>query len=882
MRRFLVWTGGVVAAAAAMVIVLWLLFQTTTALVMLGFILFGLGPCVGFAYRLAGQNRVDEALLLLSCWIWLTALVPGAARGGALLSVGVLAALLPVVLAVAYSSVRTLLQIIVISVIVCGVTSVLNTYDDLMPTRLTEAAARRVEAGVATGVMALLSFSLWHSASRLREMLSQTREANRALAESERDLERKVEERTSELSGLNELTRTVNATLDLDRVMATLHEGLLRLFRFDQLGLFLLDDAGERLRLDRMIGPQSDPDLTRELQHTGIPLTETTSTPVMAVRERRNIYVAKIEPEQVAALSPHDRAIYESTPMQGLLLCPLEIESSVIGALFISNTQEPFELSEHDIETIQRNVTTLATAVKNARLLVDADQARSEAEEANKTKSQFLANMSHELRTPLNAIIGYSEMLQEEVQEDGNEDYSADLEKITSSSRYLLQLINSVLDLAKIEAGKMDVFIEQLDVAELVRGVEGTVKPMLRQNQNSLQVVGLEGTGAMHSDATKLRQILLNLLSNASKFTKAGAISLEIRRETEGEQDWLRFRVRDGGIGMDAAQLARVFDEFSQADSSTTKEYGGTGLGLPITRKFCELLGGSITAESEPGVGSCFEVRLPARSSDPTSVVPAPISVVTAERVTSVLVVDDDPAARDLVSRFLEGEGFAVVTAADGEQGLRLARERRPDVIALDIIMPGMDGWAVLSQLKADPALTEIPVILISVTDDRKLGYALGASEYLTKPVDWERLSAVLERYAADDDARSLALVVDDDPITRALLRRGLENDGWRVLEARNGREALERLEEAAPQLILLDLMMPEMDGFEFVAVLHEQERWRSIPVLVITAKDVSKEERARLEGRATRILQKGGYGQTELLSEIRHLVGRRAESSAS
>jgi CheY-like chemotaxis protein/nitrogen-specific signal transduction histidine kinase len=511
--------------------------------------------------------------------------------------------------------------------------------------------------------------------------------------------------------------------------------------------------------------------------------------------------------------------------------------------------------------------------VKNARLLADAESARREAEEANQTKSQFLANMSHELRTPLNAIIGYSEMLHEEVREDGNGSYAADLAKITGSGRYLLELINGVLDLAKIEAGKMEVFLEELDVAELVRGVEGTVQPLVRKNENTLELTGLEGLGSMRSDPTKLRQILFNLLSNASKFTEQGTLRLEASRGPQGGQDWLVFRVSDTGIGMDEEQLAHVFEEFSQADATTQREYGGTGLGLAITKRFCELLGGSIGATSELGAGSCFVVRLPARAPEARDEPVAATSMEAPPDGATVLVIDDDPAALDLVGRFLVGAGFGVITASGGEEGLRLARERRPDVITLDIVMPQPDGWAVLAELKADPVLSDTPVILMSMTDDRNLGYALGASEYLTKPVDWDRLGAALHRHAREG-GESLALVVDDETEARDVLRRGLERAGWQVAEAANGREALERMTERAPELILLDLMMPEMDGFEFVSRLRDEESWRAIPVLLITAKDITPEDRQRLEGGVSRILQKGSYGREDLLAEIHKLVG--------
>jgi signal transduction histidine kinase/DNA-binding response OmpR family regulator len=693
------------------------------------------------------------------------------------------------------------------------------------------------------------------------------------LDESERSLERKVEERTAELEDINEVARTVNATLDLDRVIETINGGLRKVFSFDQMGVFLLDETGERLRLDRRAGRDFAPELWDRLRSMGIPLTERESAIVTAMLERRTVYAPTIDAETVKGLSPSDRAVFDSSPMKSLLLCPLEIQGEIIGCIFFASTREPFDLGEGEIETIQRYVTTLGTAIQNARLFAAGEAARAAAEEANQTKSAFLASMSHELRTPLNAIIGYSEMLQDEARDDGNEGYLPDLGKILNSGRHLLELINGVLDLAKIESGKMDVYLEDVDVAELVRGVEGTLQPLVRNSENQLEMSGLDALGSMRSDVTKLRQILFNLLSNACKFTKHGRIRLEAERAKEAGEDWLRFRVSDTGVGITGEQLERIFDEFSQADASTTKEYGGTGLGLPITKKFCEMLGGSITATSEPGVGSCFEVRLPARA--PTPAAEEAPAAAASEARTHVLVIDDDPAARDLIGRFLVAEGFGVRTATSGEDGLRLAREEPPDLITLDVVMPQMDGWSVLQQLKAEPALAEIPVILVTITDDRNLGYALGAAEYLTKPVDWDQLGAVLRRYA-DAGEEPLALVVDDEADARDMLRRGLERAGWRVAEAENGRVALERVAEAPPRLILLDLMMPEMDGFEFVVQLRRNEAWWSIPVLVITAMELTADDRARLEGNVARIIQKGSYGRDELLREVHTLVGNR------
>ena len=510
-------------------------------------------------------------------------------------------------------------------------------------------------------------------------------------------------------------------------------------------------------------------------------------------------------------------------------------------------------------------------------------EAREAAMDASRAKSEFLANMSHELRTPLNAIIGYSEMLMEEAQDSGQEDGVPDLERILASGRYLLTLINGVLDLSKIEAGKMDVYLERFDVRELLDGVVGTIQPLIRKNANTLRVGDLAGLGSMHSDVTKIRQTLFNLLSNASKFTENGTIRLEVGRETVEGDEWLRFTVGDSGIGMTPAQLDRIFEAFSQADASTTREYGGTGLGLAITRQFCQMLGGAITAASEPGRGSTFEVRLPAEApssqAEPASEtsIDGPVAGV-ADIATKILVVDDDAAARDLISRYLTREGLTVVTATNGQDALRLAREHRPDVITLDIVMPGMDGWQVLRELKTDASLAEIPVILVTMLDDQNLGYALGASEYMTKPVDWERLGAVVRRFA-HDAVEDVILVVDDDPMARDMMRRGVEEAGFTVVEAENGLDALQQVAARKPRLILLDLLMPDMDGFEFVAQLRLEPGCRAIPIVVVTAKDLTADDRARLNGGVARILQKGSADRTDLMDEIRRLIGTRLQT---
>ena len=505
---------------------------------------------------------------------------------------------------------------------------------------------------------------------------------------------------------------------------------------------------------------------------------------------------------------------------------------------------------------------------------------------ATEAKSQFLANMSHELRTPLNAIIGYSEMVQEELEEVGQNQFIADLQKIHAAAKHQLSLINDILDLSKIEAGKVTVFVESFDVSKTVQEVATTVRPLVLKNGNKLEVDVPANLGTMRADHTKVRQILFNLLSNATKFTERGVIRLEASKTTCGNAGApaFKFAISDTGIGMSPEQLGRLFQAFTQAEASTTRKYGGTGLGLTISKKFCEVMGGDVTVTSALGKGSVFTVVLPAeveeksRAARPAAAPEGLADSATADRRhSSILVIDDEPAARDLVTRVLTKEGYRVETATSGQEGLVLARRLQPAAITLDVMMPGMDGWAVLTVLKADPLTAHIPVVMLTVADDKNLGFALGATDFLIKPIEWDRLIALLEKYSPKL-AGSRILVVEDDPAAREMFRRAAENHGWKVTEAENGRVALERIRQEAPGVILLDLMMPEMDGFTFMEELRRQPEYRHIPVVVITAKDLTDEDRRRLNGHVIQILQKGGYSTQKLLDEIDYLLSNMVE----
>lgn len=532
-----------------------------------------------------------------------------------------------------------------------------------------------------------------------------------------------------------------------------------------------------------------------------------------------------------------------------------------------------------DITEIKRRTAQLEHAVESLAI------ARDEAAQATRAKSQFLANMSHELRTPLNAIIGITDMLEEDVRELGHDDLVEPLQRVSNAGKHLHRLINDILDLSKIEAGKLEFFLEDVDLAALLEECVSTTRSMAEKNDNRITLHCAPDIGKMRADVTRLRQIVLNLLSNANKFTKDGEIRLEAKTDTEDRAGCIAISVTDTGIGMTPEQMDKLFHEFSQADSSTTRRFGGTGLGLAICRRLCHMMGGTIDVTSAIGEGTTFTVKLPIRAPgrDETEELPAPAPAFASDeqpapapaaRTDTVLVVDDDPTVRNMMRRLLAKEGFDVLTASGGEEGLRLAREFKPSLITLDVLMPDFDGWSVLREAKSDPLLAGIPIIMVTIVDEKKKGISLGASDYLAKPLDRKRLSAVLARYR-NGRANLRVMVVEDDEATRQVITRALRQEDWEVVEAENGRVGLERLSETSPDIILLDLMMPEMDGFEFLAELRKASTHKDIPVVVVTAADLSEEDHRRLNGGVESILLKTSLERDALLVELCQSVKR-------
>ncbi len=590
-----------------------------------------------------------------------------------------------------------------------------------------------------------------------------------------------------------------------------------------------------------------------------------------ALLEGRIIHIADV-------LADPDYAWAEARRLDGyrtILAVPLLRDGSAIGVLTLGRMEvAPF--TDKQIELVSTFADQAAIAIENVRLFEEIQDKSRQLEMASEHKSQFLASMSHELRTPLNAIIGLTEMMVANAARFGTEKAQEPLGRVHRAGTHLLGLINQVLDLSKIEAGKLELSPELVNLVPLIDEVVGTARQLAEQNKNRLVVDCQENLGAVTIDPMRLRQILLNLLSNACKFTKQGEVRLRARRVVDGH-NWVELAVADTGIGMTADQQARLFQEFSQADATTARRFGGTGLGLAITRRLARMMGGDVTVTSEPGKGSVFTVRLPGSAgpmarSDGASARP--------DGADCVLVIDDDATARELLGDHLKAEGFSVVTADGGLQGLKLAKELRPTAITLDVMMPDLDGWSVLAALRQDSELAEIPVIMVTILDEQRRSAALGASGYLTKPIDRERLRRMVDRFRAPAPPTRV-LLVEDDPDQRVRVRSWLDGKQWMVMEAANGREALDRLREAEPDLILLDLMMPEMDGFAVVAALQKNPEWREIPVIVITSLDLDARDRARLSSGVQSVLVKESFRPADLVERIRRLV-RKAPTATN
>jgi len=666
-----------------------------------------------------------------------------------------------------------------------------------------------------------------------------------------------------ELRALGEVSQAVNSTLELQTVLSTIVAKAVQLSDTEAGSIYVHDETQQEFQLQANYGMSDELIAALKDHHVDI-----SGAVAEAAKQGEPIQVPDMRAEPpVAANELMLREGYRAR-----LLVPLLRFHEVMGALVVRR-KSPGEFSKNTIDLLRTFAAQSVLAIQNARLFQEIEEKGRQLELASQHKSQFVASMSHELRTPLNAIIGLTEMMVTNATRFGTEKAAEPLKRVHRAGQHLLGLINQVLDLSKIEAGKLELNPESVNLPPLIDEVIGTARQLAQQNKNQLVVDAQDNLGTLTTDPMRLRQILLNLLSNACKFTSQGEVKLRVRKVADG-RNWVDFAVSDTGIGMTPEQQAKLFEEFTQADSSTARRYGGTGLGLAITRKLARMMGGDVTVTSEPGKGSVFSVRLPAGAD------PAARAAANGSRAPSsdcVLVIDDDAVARDLIADHLKAEGFAVTTAAGGLEGLKLAKELRPIAITLDVMMPDLDGWSVLAALRQDPELAEIPVIMITIMDEHRRGVALGAAGYLTKPIDRERLTRLIGRFRAP--ARpTRVLLVEDDAAQRERLRGWLDGDQWKVQEAGNGREALAVLKDAKPDVILLDLMMPEMDGFAVVAALQKEPRWSDIPVVVVTARDLDAKDRERLNSGVQSVLVKETFRPADLVERIRRLANSKPQ----
>jgi signal transduction histidine kinase/CheY-like chemotaxis protein len=735
--------------------------------------------------------------------------------------------------------------------------------------------------GDVVGVLSVWRIHVDAFSDRAVEVLT-TFAAQAALAVRTVDLVRTLESRTDELGrkviqleALGTVGQAVSSSLNLTEVLNTIITQAVRLSGSDGGSIYEFDENAKEFRVETVCGTSQEAfDALRrariKLDDTFIGKAATLGRP-LELTDLRD-----------APLDPHLSALAE-TGWRSLVAVPILLEGHIVGAMVICR-HTPGRVPQEIYDLLETFASQSALALINAQLYRQLEQQSTALEVASRHKSEFLASMSHELRTPLNAIIGFSEVLLERMFGELNERQDDYLRDIWSSGKHLLELLNDILDLSKIEAGQMVLNHSEFVVRESLEYCLSMVRERALKQRILLSLEVDPEVGLLDADRLRFRQVVLNLLSNAVKFTPDGG-RVDIRASIRDRD--LVVEVVDTGPGVAAEDRQRIFDSFQQG-ARHPGQTEGTGLGLTLSKRILELHGGRIWVESEAGKGSTFGFALPAGSGEraltsvsrvgqdsglPTELTPGP--------GPTVVVVEDDRRSFDLLRAYLEAAGVRVVSARDGEEGLDTVRSLSPAGVVLDILLPGIDGWEVLARLKADPGTAAIPVIVVSMLDERGRGFALGAAEYLVKPVGKDQLMAALYRAAAMPERKHTVVAIDDDPLAVELVRASLEPEGWTVLGAATGQEGLALIRERQPSAVLLDLLMPGMDGFEVVEALRADPDTKTVPVVILTSKSMTQQDKERLQGRITYVARKTEFDLSGLAGLLRWASTSRQSPAA-
>lgn len=713
------------------------------------------------------------------------------------------------------------------------------------------------------------------------------------LSESHTTLEQKVQARTEELRALNQIAETVNQSLELTELLDAALEKVIEVTGFESGYIELLDSTENKLRLKSHRG------FTSDQLHQFLDIFERTNLSTEVIEHRAPmIFENGSSPDRLKSKSdgPIQNPL-NGTGYASLITFPVQSKNKIVGTFTLASRRS-LSFTSQDLQLLSSIGNQLGTAVENAHLYQKEQDTVEKLMEMDRIKSEFLSNVSHELRTPLTSIIGFSEILLDKLVGELNGEQEAYIRNMNNSGQHLLEIINNLLDLSKIKAGKMEVHFQLFSLRTLLTTIQQTIIPMTYKKELDFEISIEDGIDTIHSDEGKIKQILLNLLGNAVKFTPPkGEVRLSVRKGWLGHSQAIEVSVQDTGIGIPEKSIRKIFDEFQQIDGSYTRDYPGTGLGLAITKRFVEILGGEISVESEAGAGSLFKILIPLLENEiAANQKPAPLpseEAVQTPRKTpeketqpdfsqpstsdrerpKILVVEDDLSVAKLLALYLTREGYSVVHAYDGQTAIDKAKEIRPFAITLDIMLPQTDGWEVLKKLKALPETKEIPVIIVSIVENPTLGFSLGAVDYFTKPINRKGLIASLKKY-------SLTAFLKRKPMNLLVIERSqdaieqvgsiLDEAQFGVIRAHHGKEGVELAIETQPDLILLDMTLEDISAFETIHRLKQHPTAQNIPIILFASRDLSHQEKQMLDGQVREILYKGPSLKETLIQEVR------------